>query len=110
MRRPTTSPSAAGRRREEGAKKSPSPKASATRRPARPTTANKLDTTDPAFGAGYPAPLPYAVCGYTPPQLQSAYGLTSQIDSGSTEAVVTVAIVDAYVSPTLFSDAQHYAS
>ena len=66
------------------------------------------DTTDPAYGL-FPAPLPYAVCGYTPAQLQGAYGLTSQIAAGHDGKGVTVAIVDAYASPTLFSDAQEYS-
>ncbi len=70
----------------------------------------KLDTTDPAFGGGYPSPLPYATCGYTPPQLQSAYGLTAPIGEGVTGAGVRVAVVDAYASPTLLADAQEYAS
>ncbi len=68
-----------------------------------------LDTTDPAFGDGFPEPLPYAICGYKPAQLQGAYGLTPQIASGVDGAGVTVAIVDAYVSPTLFSDARHFS-
>jgi subtilase family serine protease len=71
--------------------------------------AQQLDTIDPAFGGGFAEPLPYAVCGYTPPQFQSAYGLTPQIGAGTNGSGVTVAIVDAYVSPTLFSDAQHYS-
>jgi subtilase family serine protease len=78
--------------------------------PCSPTYAKQLDTTDPAYGAGYPSPLPYAVCGYTPPQLQGAYGLSSQIAGGLDGKGVTVAIVDAYVSPTLLGDAQEYAS
>jgi subtilase family serine protease len=69
----------------------------------------KRDTTDPAYGAGYPEPLPYAVCGYVPAQLQGAYGLTSQIAGGIDGKGVTVAIVDAYASPTLLSDAQQYS-
>jgi len=68
------------------------------------------DATDPAYGAGYPSPLPYAVCGYVPPQLQAAYGLTSKIAGGIDGEGVTVAIVDAYVSPTLFVDAQQYSA
>ena len=71
--------------------------------------AQQLDETDPVFGGGFPAPLPYAVCGYTPPQLQSAYGLTSQIGSGIDGKGVKVAIVDAYVSPTLQADAERYS-
>jgi subtilase family serine protease len=66
------------------------------------------DTSDPAYGQ-FPNPLPYAVCGYTPAQLQGAYGLTSRIASGDDGQGVTVAIVDAYASPTLFSDAHHYS-
>ncbi len=50
------------------------------------------------------------MCGYTPPQLQAAYGLTGTINSGDNGTGVTVAIVDAYASPTLFSDAKTYSS
>jgi subtilase family serine protease len=67
------------------------------------------DTTDPEYGDGFPAPLPYAVCGYTPPQLQGAYGLSGPIAAGDDGKGVTVAVVDAYASPTLFADAQQYS-
>ncbi|HEY1509661.1 MAG TPA: S53 family peptidase [Solirubrobacteraceae bacterium] len=66
----------------------------------------QIDTTLPPFGQGYPGNPPWAVCGYTPPQIRSAYGLNNQTDGSG----VTVAIVDAYASPTLLSDAQEYAS
>jgi subtilase family serine protease len=66
----------------------------------------KLDATLPPFGGGYPANPPWAVCGYTGPQFRSAYNLTSA-DNG---AGVTVAIVDAFASPTLFADAREFAS
>jgi subtilase family serine protease len=69
----------------------------------------KSDTTDPAYGTHFPNPLSYAVCGYTPAQLQGAYGLTSQIAAGIDGKGVTVAIVDAYASPTLFADAHEYS-
>jgi subtilase family serine protease len=72
--------------------------------------AEKLDMLDPAFGAGYPSPLPYAPCGYKPPQLQSAYDLSGPIASGIDGSGVTVAVVDAYASPTLLADGQEYAS
>ncbi len=49
---------------------------------------------------------PLAVCGYTPAQLRHAYGVTQSHDRGKG---VTVAIVDAYASPTMLSDANHYA-
>jgi subtilase family serine protease len=66
---------------------------------------DQLDAMLPPFGNGYPADPPWAVCGYTPPQLRSAYSLSGPDDGGG----ATVAIVDAYASPTLFSDAHHYA-
>ena len=59
----------------------------------------------PPYGNGYPSPAPWAVCGYTPPQFRSAYHLTGAADGTG----VTVAIVDAYLSPTLLSDGQTYA-
>lgn len=65
----------------------------------------QLDTQLPPYGQGYPANPPWAVCGYVPAQFRLAYGLTTP-DNG---AGVTVAIVDAYTSPTLFSDAHRYA-
>ncbi len=69
----------------------------------------ELAGTLPAFGDGFPNPLPYAVCGYKPAQLQGAYNLTGAIAHGNNGAGVTVAIVDAFVSPTLYSDAVEYA-
>lgn len=87
----------------------PQPPGFRNARPCSRTYEQKLDTTDPAYGDGYPDPLPYAVCGYKPTQLQGAYGLKSQIAHGLDGKGVTVAIVDAYVSPTLFSDAQQYS-
>lgn len=69
----------------------------------------KLAATLPAFGGGFPNPLPYAVCGYKPAQLQGAYNLTQAIAKGYDGSGVTVAITDAYVSPTLYSDAVEYA-
>jgi subtilase family serine protease len=69
----------------------------------------KPATTLPPFGGGFPDPLPYAVCGYKPAQLQGAYNLTSAIANGLDGSGVTVAITDAYVSPTLYSDAVEYA-
>ncbi len=66
----------------------------------------KIDTTLAPFGNGYPSTPPWAVCGYTPPQLRSAYDLSGSADGSG----VTVAVVDAYASPSILSDAQEYAS
>lgn len=51
--------------------------------------------------------LDYAVCGYQPAQLRAAYGVAA---SGLTGAGVTMAIIDAYASPTLEQDANTYAT
>jgi subtilase family serine protease len=80
---------------------------------------NTADTTvsDPALGisgvtlpdyAG--APRPFAPCGYAGSQLQSAYGVEDAIDSGNDGQGVTVAVIDAYASPTIESDANTYFS
>ncbi|GAA4480984.1 S53 family peptidase [Microbacterium panaciterrae] len=52
--------------------------------------------------------LPYSPCGYTGPQLRNAYeaGLTGGLDGTG----VTVAITDAYASPTIEADANKYAT
>ncbi len=70
---------------------------------------DKHDTTRPPYGHGYPYPAPYAVCGYKPPQIRAAYKLPSLVQSGATGQGVTVAVLDAFASPTLLADAQQYA-
>jgi subtilase family serine protease len=60
------------------------------------------DTTDPAIDGAH---QPYNTCGYTPAQLRGAYNLSSR----QTGAGVTIAITDAYGSPTILSDANTYA-
>jgi len=69
----------------------------------------KVDTTDPAYGGGFPTPMPYAPCGYKPGQFRSAYSVDGAVAGGTRGQGVTVAIIDAFVSPTLFADAKHYA-
>ena len=68
----------------------------------------QVDTTDPRY-KGFPNPLPYAPCGYTPPQLRSAYGTQTLLDQGLDGSSATVAIIDAFASPTIFQDASTYA-
>jgi subtilase family serine protease len=66
----------------------------------------KTDTADsPSLYAPYTSPLPYDICGYRPAQMRSAYGISGWHHNGRG---VTVAIVDAYDSPTLLSDVQRY--
>ena len=59
----------------------------------------------PAYGAAQP----YVVCGYVPQQYQQAYGESSLLRRGVDGRGVTVAITDAYASPTIYSDAQQYS-
>jgi hypothetical protein len=47
------------------------------------------------------------VCGYTGPQFRGADNLSGPDDDDG--AGVTVAVVDSYISPTLFSDAHQFA-
>lgn len=63
----------------------------------------KIATSKPA---AYGRHWPWAVCGYTPRQIRSVYGVTA---SGMTGRGQTVAIVDAYASPTMLADANTYA-
>jgi subtilase family serine protease len=49
---------------------------------------------------------PWAPCGYLPTQIRGAYGVTS---SRLTGHGVTVAIVDAYASPTMLADVNEYS-
>jgi len=67
------------------------------------------DTVDPPYAPGYP-PLTYAPCGYVPSQIREAYGFTSSVRKGNDGTGVSVAVVDAYLSPTLLSDVQTYAA
>jgi subtilase family serine protease len=78
-------------------------------RNARPCSAfygQKIDTTDPKFQG---KTLSYAPCGYVPSQLRGAYGIDGAVKAGVSGRGVTVGIVDAFGSPTLFSDAAEYA-
>ena len=78
-------------------------------RPCSAFYGEKVDTTDPAFGGGYAYPMPYAPCGYKPQQLRQAYGTQSLLDTGLDGSRATVAVIDAFASPTIFSDASTYA-
>jgi len=56
--------------------------------------------------SAYGVKQPWTNCGYTPRQIRGAYGVSQ---SGMTGKGVTVAVVDAYASPTMLSDANQYA-
>ena len=67
--------------------------------------AEKLATGFPnPYGSGA---LPYVPCGYTPQQVRGAYGLTGTPFDGSGQ---TVAVIDAYASPTIEQDVNRWSS
>jgi subtilase family serine protease len=55
----------------------------------------------------YGAAIPWLNCGYTPQQIRAAYGLNKVKYNGKG---ITVAITDAYASPTLLADSNRYAA
>ncbi|MGW7687601.1 S53 family peptidase [Streptomyces asiaticus] len=61
--------------------------------------------TDRSLPSAYGAKQPYAIKGYTGKQLRAAYGAKSR----NTGKGVTVAITDAFASPTIAADAAQYA-
>jgi subtilase family serine protease len=63
----------------------------------------KLSTAADVYGAA----IPWLGCGYTPAQIRNAYGLGKVRYTGKG---VTVAIVDAFASPTLLADSNRYAA
>jgi subtilase family serine protease len=54
--------------------------------------------------------LPNVVQGYTPQQLQGAYGTTAAIKRGLNGTGQTVAVIDAYSSPTIAIDAAKWSA
>ena len=61
--------------------------------------------TDETLPSAYGAKQPYVIKGYTGRQLRAAYGAKSR----NTGKGVTVAITDAFASPTIAEDAARYA-
>jgi subtilase family serine protease len=52
----------------------------------------------------------FAPCGYAGVQLQGAYGLAGAIAGGNDGRGVTVAVIDAYASPTIVQDVTTYSA
>jgi subtilase family serine protease len=59
-----------------------------------------------AYGQNWP----YTICGYDADQYEQAFGLYSGIQQGTNGSGVTVAITDAYASPTIVSDANTWST
>jgi subtilase family serine protease len=85
----------------------PPPPAFRSAKPCSTYWAEKMATDQPpAYGES----RPYAPCGYTPAQLQGAYGMTDAIATGHDGSGVTVAIIDAYAAPTIQQDLDTYST
>jgi subtilase family serine protease len=68
-------------------------------------------TTPTPDGTVLPAsPYEFAPCGYAGARLRGAYGVATAIASGNNGAGVTVAVIDAYASPTIVQDIETYSS
>jgi len=75
--------------------------------PCSTSWADTLASDQPmAFGSTQP----YAPCGYTPAQLQGAYGTAGAISRGLDGSGQTVGIVDAYAAGTIEQDANRYSA
>ncbi|HEU5416832.1 MAG TPA: S53 family peptidase [Streptosporangiaceae bacterium] len=70
------------------------------------TISSPSSVTVPNYPNGSATSTMFSPCGYTPSQLRGAYGL-SDSDTGAGQ---TVAIIDAYASPTIVADANEYFS
>ena len=73
------------------------------------TTANTA-TSDGTVVPGVDGqPVPYTPCGYQPAQLRGAYGVADAVAAGNDGTGQTVAIIDAYASPTILDDVNTYS-
>ena len=86
----------------------PAPATSSTPPPAASYWGQSLATQAP--GADGQAHLPNVVQGYTPQQLQGAYGTAAAIKRGLNGTGQTVAVIDAYSLPTLVNDADTWSA
>ncbi len=81
-------------------------------RNAPPLSAYWAEQTSPyAYPTGFtdvssPATAPWAVIGNTPAEIKGAYGISSTYDGTGQ----TVAIIDAYASPTILSDVNQWST
>lgn len=87
-------------------------KAAATPSATAPITAPCSDyygensaTVPPAYGK---TSYPTYICGYLPSQLRSGYGLNKLINAGTNGQGETIAITDAFASPTILQDTNDY--
>ena len=84
----------------------PKPPAFKNGRPCSAYWGEKMADDKPS---AYGATAPYTVCGYAPDQLRSAYGVSDAIAAGVDGTGQTVAVIDAFASPTIDRDLRKYS-
>ncbi|WP_239118414.1 S53 family peptidase [Paractinoplanes ferrugineus] len=77
-------------------------------RPGRPCSSYYGQKTATGQPASNGKKQPYVVCGYQPKQYQSAYGVSDLIKRGVDGRGITVAVTDAFASPTIVQDLKTY--
>jgi subtilase family serine protease len=75
-------------------------------RPCSNYWAEKMATDMPK---AYGRVQPYTICGYTPAQMQGAYGWDDVINAGYDGSGFTVAVIDAFAAPTMQADLDQYS-
>lgn len=85
----------------------PPPVASGIPSPYCDTYSGDLQATLSTAAGPYGRRLPWLTCGYTPQQVQAAYGFNRVKLDGTG---IRVAIIDAYASPTLATDGNRFAT
>jgi subtilase family serine protease len=84
----------------------PPPAAFVVAQPCSAYWGEKIATNKPP---AYGDVQPYTVCGYSPQQMEGAYGVTDAISHGNDGSGVTVAVIDAFYNPTLVPDLKQYS-
>jgi subtilase family serine protease len=89
------------------ARKAPPPPVFLNAKPCSKYWAQHVATNQPK---AYGQHQPWAPCGYTPTQIQSAYGISGPLGAGINGFGQTVVVIDAFASPTIRRDLQTYSS
>jgi subtilase family serine protease len=77
---------------------------------APPCSSSWGESTQQDLPTAFGALQPNVPCGYTPQQVQGAYGVGGAIASGLDGSGQRVAVIDAYSSPSIVADATEYSS
>jgi subtilase family serine protease len=89
------------------ASRAPPPPVFLNAKPCSKYWAQHVATTQPR---AYGQHQPWAPCGYSPAQIQSAYGISGALAAGIDGSGQTVVVIDAFASPTIGKDIQTYSA